>query len=332
MVQTFERAQGFTHFCDELLSGIKSRLEKGEQTLLFLNKRGYHRLQMCADCRHVIKCPHCDLSLTFHKEANFLKCHLCDYQQPISRHCPACQSAQSMSFKGFGTEHVEKTLHAIFPEVRTLRMDKDTTGKKNSHEDLFKQFRSHKADVLIGTQMVAKGFHFPSVTLVGVLNSDATLNIPDFRSSELVFQLLTQVAGRAGRDELPGEVIIQTFLPEHPILHLAAKQDYPAFYAQEIEQRHQFSYPPFCHIVKLLFSDKKEETARLLAENAYAKLKKEITVPVEILPVIPAGHAKVKDFFRFQFLIKVLKISQIEAHLKNVLGAKIDVDPVSTYF
>lgn len=331
MKQVYERSGGFTHFSEELLSGLKTRIKSGEQTLLFLNRRGYHRMQMCNGCRHIIKCPHCDLSLTFHKEENFLQCHLCDFKQPSPRSCPNCQSQESLQFKGFGTEHVERSLHAIFPEVRTLRMDRDTTQKKNSHEELFKQFRAHKADVLIGTQMIAKGFHFPSVTLVGVLNTDATLNIPDFRSSEQVFQLLTQVAGRAGRDQLPGQVVIQTFLPDHPVLHLAASQDYPAFYASEIEDRRHFAYPPFCHLVKLLFSDSDPEQARSMAEQAYARCRT-LPPPTQILPVVPAGHPKIKDQYRFQFLIRTPKVSQISDFLKDLPGAKIDVDPLSTYF
>ncbi len=326
MKGAFERAGGFTHFSEELLEGIKKRLKVGEQTLLFLNRRGYRRMQMCAQCRHIIKCPHCDLSLTFHREANFLQCHLCDYRQPTPSSCPECQGSESLQFKGFGTEHVERTLHALFPEIRTLRMDRDTTTKKNSHEELFKQFRAHKADVLIGTQMIAKGFHFPSVTLVGILNTDATLSIPDFRSAEQVFQLLTQVAGRSGRAELPGEVVIQTFLPDHPVLHLAAAQDYPAFYRTEIEERRQFGYPPFCHLVKLLFTDPNPDIALARAQEAHAKLKH-----LNPLPVAPAGHAKIKDQYRFQFLIKISKTSTI-FDINEIKTAKIDIDPISTYF
>lgn len=329
MSGVFERNQGFTHFSEDLLDGIKKRLKQGEQVLLFLNKRGFHRMQTCSGCRHVVKCPHCDLALTFHKGGGFLQCHLCDYRQPLVRGCPNCGSTEALSFRGYGTEHVERSLHAIFPEIRTLRMDRDTTTKKNSHEEMFKQFRAHKADVLIGTQMIAKGFHFPSVTLVGVLNTDATLNIPDFRSPEQVFQLITQVAGRAGRAELSGEVIIQTFLPDHPTLKLAASQDYNAFYEAEIEERRRFGYPPFCHLVKLLFTDANEETAKKKAEEAYEKLK---GLQGEILPVMPAGHAKVKDLYRYQFVIKVLKISSISARLADLSGAKIDIDPISVYF
>ncbi len=338
MKRAFDVAGGFTHFSEELLDGIKKRIESGEQTLLFLNRRGYHRMQVCGACRHIVKCPHCDLALTYHRSSNFLQCHLCDYQLPALRGCPACQSPESLEFKGFGTEHVERTLHALFPEIRTLRMDRDTTQKKNSHEELFKQFRAHKADVLIGTQMIAKGFHFPSVTLVGVLNTDATLAIPDFRSPEQVFQILTQVAGRSGRSELPGEVIIQTFLPEHPTLLLAAAQDYPAFYSSEIEERRTFGYPPFCHLIKILFSDLDPEKAEKTAQAAHAHLGKVLGSDAQLLPVAPAGHPKIKDLYRFQFLIKTRKVNTISpqiAALKDLFPSaniKIDVDPFSTFF
>lgn len=328
MKQVYDRNQGFTHFSEELIDGVKKRLEKGEQTLLFLNRRGYHRLQMCKKCLYVIKCPHCDLALTFHKQLNLLQCHLCDFRRPVPQNCPQCQTSEQLHFKGFGTEHVERSLHALFPEIRTLRMDRDTTTKKNSHEEMFKQFRAHKADVLIGTQMIAKGFHFPAVTLVGILNPDATLNIPDFRASEHVFQLITQVAGRAGRAELSGEVIIQTFLPDHPVLKLAAAQDYETFYASEIAERRNFSYPPFCHMIKLLFTDPEEAKAQEKAEAAYQTLK---NLPVEVLPAMPAGYAKIKDLFRFQVLIKPSKIGSVLPHLQKLHDVKIDVDPTSVF-
>lgn len=338
MKKAFDIAGGFTHFSQDLLDGIKERLKTGEQTLLFLNRRGYHRMQVCQGCRHILKCPHCDLSLTFHKNSNHLQCHLCDFQRPTPRVCPNCQCPESLQFKGFGTEHVERSLHAIFPEIRTLRMDRDTTRTKNSHEELFKQFRAHKADVLIGTQMIAKGFHFPSVTLVGVLNADASLSIPDFRASEQVFQLLTQVAGRAGRSELPGEVFIQTFLPEHPTLHLASQQNYEAFYAAEIEERRLFGYPPFCHLAKLLFSSTDALLAEKAALEAHTFLKAQLPPQIQLLPVGPAGHPKIKDLYRFQFIIKCFKIKDIIPFLPGFksnylkVDLKIDIDPLSTFF
>jgi len=334
MKRAFEIAGRFTHFSEDLLGGIKRRVEAGEQTLLFLNRRGYHRMQICASCRWMVKCPHCDIALTYHREANQLRCHLCDAQTPVLPSCPQCNSRESLQFKGFGTEHVERSLHAIFPEIRTLRMDRDTTKGKNSHEELFKQFRAHKADVLIGTQMIAKGFHFPSVTLVGVLNLDASLSIPDFRSPEQVFQLLIQVAGRSGRSQLPGEVILQTFLPDHPVIRFAAAQDYDAFYKAEIEERSLFGYPPFCHLAKLLFSSPDPQHALDAATDARALLLASLPPSTQILPVAPAGHPKVKDLYRFQFIIKSLKISQIQQQLSSLYGnhVKIDIDPISTFF
>lgn len=333
MKRAFEINGGFTHFSSELLNGIKERIKAGEQTLLLLNRRGYHRMQLCKECRAIAKCPHCDLSLTFHREANHLKCHFCNYTQSTLGKCPECNATGSLEFKGFGTEHVERSLHAIFPEVRTLRMDRDTTQKKNSHEDLFKQFRAHKADVLIGTQMIAKGFHFPSVTLVGILNIDSSLSIPDFRSPEHVFQLLIQVAGRAGRADLPGEVILQTFLPDHPVMQLAKTQDYDAFYKTEIEERKSFGYPPFCHLAKLTFSSKEEASAKKAAEQTREHLTNKLP-QIQIFPVSPSGHPKIKDLYRFQFLIKTPKISAIAPHLKDLssTSVKIDIDPLSTFF
>lgn len=334
MKKAMEIAGGFTHFSHELIDAMKERMKAGEQTLLFLNKRGYHRMQLCSKCRAIAKCPHCDLSLTYHRESNHLKCHLCSYIQPHLRSCAACGSSESLEFKGFGTEHVERSLHALFPEVRTLRMDKDTTQKKNSHEELFKQFRAHKADVLIGTQMIAKGFHFPSVTLVGVLNLDASLSIPDFRSPEQVFQLLIQVAGRAGRSHLPGHVIFQTFLPDHPIIRLAAGQDYDAFYTSSIEERRLFGYPPFCHLVKLLFTGETAEKAEQAARCAHTALSRALSPPSVALPVAPAGHPKIQDLYRFQFLIKTPRIALVEPALRSLdlAKVKVDVDPLSTFF
>ena len=215
-----------SYFSNELLDAIKQRHEKGEQSLLFLNRRGYNTSLHCLNCSYVFKCKHCDITLTYHKKDNILSCHLCGYKSHIFRHCPECQSSEYIKYKGFGTEHIQSALKAIFPEIKTLRIDRDTTTQKHSHEILFKLFKSGKASVLIGTQMIVKGLHFPSVTLVGILNTDSALNIPDFRSSESVFQLVTQACGRAGRATLKGEVIIQTYIPENETIKLASKQDY----------------------------------------------------------------------------------------------------------
>jgi primosomal protein N' (replication factor Y) (superfamily II helicase) len=336
MKKVLDKSGGFTHFSEELLQGIKERCEAGEQSLLFLNRRGYHRLQICSSCRATVKCPHCDLGLTFHRGENLLRCHLCDYRRAAPRECPACNASGALEFKGFGTEHVERVLHALFPDIRTLRMDRDTTQRKESHEEIFKQFRAHKADVLIGTQMIAKGFHFPSVTLVGVLNADAPLSIPDFRSAESVFQLLIQVAGRSGRLYLPGEVILQTFLPDHPVLKLAAAQDYETFYKAELEERRLFGFPPFTHLVKCLFSSPDMRLAEAAANEAHVALAKMLPPFAQAFPPSPSGHPKIKDQYRFQFLIKSVKIDPLIPLLQSMpqtsAQVKIDIDPLSTFF
>lgn len=246
-----------------------------------------------------------------------------------------------MEYKGFGTEHVERSLRALFPELRTLRMDRDTTQKKDAHANLISQFRSGKADVLIGTQMIAKGLHFPAVTLVGILNIDGALGIPDFRSSEYIFQLITQVAGRAGRANLPGEVIIQTYLPDHDTIQLAAKQDYKAFYEKELPMRKYFGYPPYSRFAKLVFSGPDEKSVNKLATDFRKKLLDRLNQDYEVFPISPAGHAKVKGNFRFQFLIKALKILPLtkvlqetrkETKFSTNTKLLIDIDPVATFF
>lgn len=336
-----EKNGAFSHFSEPLLEGIKERFKRGEQTLLFLNRRGYNAFLFCKNCSKVFKCPHCDIALAFHKNAGLLLCHLCGYKTPPFHTCPNCKSEEPIKYSGFGTEHVEKSLKAMLPEIRTLRLDRDTTSGKHSHETLLKEFKSGKADVLIGTQMIVKGLHFPSVTLVGVLNTDSALNIPDFRSSENVFQLLTQVAGRAGRSLLEGEVIIQTNFPEHPIINWAAKQDFLSFYQNELENRKLFDYPPFSHLAKFLFSGPDEKTL-LASSTAFRELLiKNLSPSFEIYPIIPAGHEKIKDLFRLQFLIKGqtmqnlhLAIAKLRNQYKLPSSIKlfIDIDPASTFF
>lgn len=341
MKTEYAKSEGFTLFCSQLIDAIKIRLEKGEQTLLFLNRRGYHTFQMCAGCGETVKCPHCSVSLTFHKKTNHLACHLCSYViAPPPTECPLCKEVATLHFKGVGTEQVERTLHALFPDIRTLRMDADTTRHKGSHDLLFKQFRSGKADVLIGTQMVAKGLHFPAVTLVGVLNSDGALNLPDFRSGENVFQLLTQVSGRSGRGDLKGEVIVQSSLKGHPIFQHASKEDYKTFFNEEMEARELFSFPPFARLTKLIFSGKNEGYVKQIAETFHTNLLKKLPSDFTLYPVIPCGYAKIKDNFRFKLLIKgtkplllssILMQLRFEMHLPRSIRLLVDVDPTSIF-
>jgi len=341
MRREYAKARGFTLFSEPLLSAIEKRLACGEQTLLLLNRRGYRTAQLCKNCQKPLQCPHCDLSLTFHLGENLLACHLCDFRlSPLPRRCPYCQAEGDFIFRGAGTEMVERALHALFPTLRTLRIDADTTRHKGSHELLFKQFKAGKADLLIGTQMIAKGLDFPSVTLVGILNADASLQIPDFRAGETLFQLLTQVAGRAGRSSLPGEVIIQTGLPDHPLILLAKEQNYEGFYALESETRAALGFPPFTHLVKLLFSGKKEQQVKEQAAKVRSHLLSVLAPSFHLYPVHPCGHARIKAKYRFQFLIKGEKVQPLLPYLAALRAQKhpsavrlfIDVDPLSTYF
>lgn len=336
----YAKHKGGTLFSDKLLSGIKKRLAVGEQSLLLLNRRGYHTSQICLQCSHISSCPHCETSLTYHHQENRLSCHLCDYSIPLSQTCPKCHSNASFKFQGAGTELVEKKLYQIFPQCRVLRMDADTTKRKGSHDKIFKQFRSGKADILVGTQMIAKGLHFPSVTLVGILNADLTLSIPDFRASESMFQLITQVSGRSGRGELPGEVVLQTFLPTQDTLKLAAEQNYEKFFAEESQIRQIFQYPPFTHLIKIALHGPVCEEVKQKAEEARKFLIERLPASFAFLPVVPAGHAKIQDQYRFQFLIKSTKVLAASAILRSLqnefkhskIHLLIDVDPSSTFF
>ncbi len=328
-----ERSGGFSTFSQPLLDGIQERLERGEQTILFINRRGYHTTQLCKSCAFVAGCPHCDVSLAFHYNENTLSCHMCGYTTKPFTTCPKCAQPDAMRWRGIGTELVERALKAVLSGVRTLRIDADTTRHKGSHEKLIRDFRTGKADVLIGTQMVAKGLHFPAVTLVGILNADAGLHIPDFRASENLFQLITQVSGRAGRSFSPGHVILQTFTPESPLIQLAATQDFPAFFAAETPARKMFGYPPYLHLVRLLFSGESQKETFATACRFFDLLKQE---KFDVNPVVPAGHAKVKDQWRFHILLKGPSIYAMNKAIRSLpikppKGVRlfIDIDPLS---
>ncbi|MEL7431449.1 MAG: primosomal protein N' [Chlamydiota bacterium] len=338
MEKEYEKAGGFTHFSAPLIEGIKKRAEKGEQTLLFFNRRGYRTSRVCLKCNKPLRCSSCDISLTFHKKENLMRCHLCHFQTKPPRNCPYCNALDLVTYKGFGTEHIERSLKALLPTIRTLRMDRDTTQKKGSHEELFRAFRSGKADVLIGTQMIAKGFHFPAVTLVGILHPERTLFLPDFRAPETVFQLVTQVAGRAGRADLKGEVLIQTHLPEDPTLLLAQKQDYTPFYEEAIEGRKLFLYPPFSRMIKVLISSPKQNETRLWAERFHQKLGEKLQKE-HIYPITEPAHEKVCGRFRLHILIRTGQINKTsllvkalltEIKMPRSLRILVDVDCLST--
>ncbi|MBA3958303.1 MAG: primosomal protein N' [Parachlamydiaceae bacterium] len=342
MKKEFEKNNGYTNFSGPLIDGIKKRQELGEQSLLFLNRRGYHTTLFCQQCSNPVRCRHCDVALTFHLGEKALSCHLCGFTiSPPPTSCPECHSPNPMKFRGVGTEQIEKALHAILPGIRTLRIDADTTKHKGSHQKLFRAFATGKADVVIGTQMIAKGLHFPQVTLVGVLNSDSSLNIPDFRASETVFQLITQVAGRSGRGVLAGEVIVQTCMPDNSTILHASKQDYEGFFKEELAVRELFHYPPLAQMAKIAFAGEDRALTLTTAEQMRSHLIGLLPAQFELHPVVPAGHAKVKDLYRLQFLVRgpnisVLNRALIEAQTKISLPKgvrmKVDVNPSSTFF
>lgn len=291
-------------FSLQLIDEIKYNLEHGQQTILFLNRRGFSTFVSCRSCGFVAECPNCNISLTYHRYEDRLKCHYCGYSVENYRECPACHSPYIRYFGG-GTQRVEEEVHRLFPDATTVRMDVDTTGKKLSHEKILETFEQEKIDVLIGTQMVAKGLDFENVTLVGVVSADTMLNIDDFRSAERTYAMLEQVSGRAGRGSRAGRAVIQTYNPEHPALLCAANHDYEAFFESEIGMRRVMWYPPECEMVSILFSGPSEalvaRTARSYARQMQAEKPGQ---RVQMLGPIPSAISKMKNKYRWQILIK----------------------------
>lgn len=332
------RSGNRTMFSKVLLEKLEDRLEKGEQSVLFLNKRGYSSFIMCRDCGCVKGCPHCDISLTYHKRGHLLKCHYCGHEEPMPGVCPEC-SSEHIRFFGTGTQRVEEELAKVLPEARIIRMDVDTTGKKGSHEKLLTAFGSKEADILLGTQMIAKGLDFPDVTLVGVLTADTMLHLPDFRASEKTFQLLTQVSGRAGRHLLPGEVVIQSYSPEHYSIQLAGKHDYDSFYMQEMTARKQHAYPPFYFLALVTVSHPDLLKAVSVTEKITQHLNHKLSDHVQILGPSASPIPRVNDRYRYQCMIKYKREENLHSALKmiierfqqdmnkNQLSISIDMNP-----
>ena len=305
-------------FSRVLQTKIADRLEKQEQIVLMLNRRGYSSFVMCRDCGYVLPCPNCDISLTLHMDTKTMRCHYCGHEERIPYHCPDC-GGDKIRYYGTGTQKVEEELQALFPEARILRMDVDTTRKKGAHERILQTFGEGKADILLGTQMIAKGLDFPNITLVGVLNADTALNLPDFRSSERTFQLLTQVSGRAGRAEKTGEVVIQTFNPEHHAIVLAQQQAYEPFYQQEMFLRHQSGYPPYYFTAKITCSHPDEQQAAKKMYQIAEHLKGVLSPQSILLGPIPSGVARVKNRYYYQLIIKYKKEPALAGVLREIL-------------
>ncbi|KOR83734.1 primosomal protein N' [Bacillus sp. FJAT-22058] len=305
-------------FSELLFTKLKDRLDKGEQTVLMLNKRGHSSFVMCRSCGLVINCPNCDISLTYHRFNDIMKCHYCGFEEGMPSVCPECES-EHIRFFGTGTQKVEEELAKILPEARVIRMDVDTTSKKGSHERLLNAFGEGKADILLGTQMIAKGLDFPNITLVGVLSADTMLHLPDFRSSEKTFQLLTQVSGRAGRHQLPGEVVIQTYTPEHYSIELSALQDYDAFYDREMYLRRQSHYPPYYYVVLITVSHEDLMKTVSVTEKITNYLGSRLNRDSVVLGPVASPISRINNRYRYQCLIKYKREPDLNQHLRTLL-------------
>lgn len=325
-----------------LAEAIRIRLEKREQIVLFLNKRGFSSFVLCRDCGTVVECPNCDISLTYHRAHEQLKCHYCGHEERVPLVCPECKS-EHIRFFGTGTQKAQEEIAKLFPMARVLRMDVDTTRQKGSHERLLRQFSEGQADILLGTQMIAKGLDFPNITLVGVLAADTTLHLADFRAAEKTFQLMTQVSGRAGRHELPGEVFIQTYSPEHYAIELAKAQHYEPFYNMEMAARRQYGYPPFYFVTLVQFTHEDLLKVADFAEKGARYLKQNLSAGTVVIGPTASAISRVNNRYRYQCLIKYKKEPKLTETLqqlikyyrtdwiKSGLIMTVDVEPASIY-
>ncbi|KRN59107.1 primosomal protein N' [Limosilactobacillus secaliphilus] len=333
------QARGESNFSTELLSALNDRLQKHEQSILMLNRRGFSSFMMCRSCGYVLKCPNCDISLTMHLDTHTMKCHYCGHEEPIPSVCPNCHSRQ-IRYYGTGTEKVAMELHHLLPQARVIRMDVDTTRRKGMHGKLLREFGNHEADILLGTQMIAKGLDFPNVTLVGVLNADTGLDIPDFRASERTFDLLSQVSGRAGRADKKGQVIIQTFNPDNYAIRLAQAHDYDHFFATEMNIRSQAGYPPYFYTVKLMASHPEEKEAAKVIYDLKAHLTG-LAKDTIILGPTPRAIARLKRRYYYQIIIKYRHDPALHQCLTKMLqyaqqqyprDVELVIDPDPQYF
>ncbi|MCI5701560.1 MAG: primosomal protein N' [Erysipelotrichaceae bacterium] len=316
-------------FSETLYEKINSTLQKGEQVILFLNKRGYATTISCKNCGKTFTCKNCDITLTYHKSSEMLRCHYCGYAELKPKVCPNCQS--ELELNGIGTEQIEEELNTLFPDYKTIRMDFDTTSKKGSHEKIIELFRNNEYQILVGTQMIAKGLDFSNVTLVGVINADGSLNIPDFRSSETTFDLLNQVSGRAGRGEKKGYVYIQTFNPNHYAILYAKNNNYLGFFQNEMKNRHLLNYPPYCYLALIILSATDYNYLGLESKKIKEYLK--INLKTEILGPSLANPFRVNKIYRMNIIIKYKKENNIYEVLNNLINhykindkLRIDID------
>jgi len=320
---------------EKLMQAISARLDKREQTILFLNRRGFSTSLLCSNCGEARNCPNCSVALTFHRNMARLSCHLCGHTAAVPKKCPAC-GKDALIYSGFGTEKVESTVMHIFPKAVVRRMDADSMTRKESYRETLRNFRTGKVDILVGTQMIAKGLHFPNVTLVGIINADLALHLPDFRAGERTFQLLTQVAGRAGRGETSGEVFVQTYTPFSPSIQFARHHDFAGYYQQELEFRERCDFPPFKHAILITVRSAHEARAKLSAETLKRRLKEALGQEFILGEPTPAPLQKLQGQFRFHILIRGEAIVRLSRLVRETLDklpfpedvmAAVDVDP-----
>ncbi len=312
-----EMKKGNLIFSGELIDKVKEKLNLNEQVIILLNRRGYSTIITCQSCGYTYKCPHCDISLTYHKTSNNLRCHYCGYTIFKSDICPKCKE-KSMKFLGCGTEKLELELQKKVSEAKIIRMDMDTTSNKGSHERIINDFSEGKYNILLGTQMISKGFDFPKVTLVGVINADQSLNIPDYKSHERTFELLSQVSGRAGRSTLKGEVLIQTFNPDNYALQCVRNNDYESFYNYEMNLRKKLSYPPYYYLCSIKIASNSFDEAGSESKKVKEYLKKNLSEETIILGPTIANILKINNIYRFQIIIKYKKDERLYSSLKDL--------------
>ena len=330
-----EAAKKSSILSEKLIGAIRQRIEKREQTILFLNRRGFATSLICSACGHVCQCQNCSVSLTFHRSQNRILCHICGYAAVAPTKCPECRDP-SIRHSGTGTERVEDVVLKLFPKAVVKRMDADAMTRRDAYRETLNAFRTGKIDILVGTQMIAKGLHFPNVTLVGIINADMGLHLPDFRAGERTFQLLTQVAGRAGRGDVEGEVFVQSFTPFHPAIQYARHHDFDGFWEEEIEHRRQFDYPPFTHMVILGLRSQHQARAEFSAVTLARRLKELLPQGTTLNDPAPAPLEKSHGFYRFQLLLRSRQILRLSRALRSVLDkltfpedvlVTVDVDP-----
>jgi primosomal protein N' (replication factor Y) (superfamily II helicase) len=341
MRHVLKRGEVIPIFSPQLHEGILQRLERGEQVILFLNRRGYSSSLQCPKCGYVAGCPNCSLALTYHRQDPKLCCHICGYTEPVPAACPneSCRNP-AIRYAGVGTQKVEDTLRHLFPHGRIVRMDSDTLKRKEDYRRILGDFRTGKIDILLGTQMIAKGLHFPNVTLVGIIFADLALHQPDFRAGERTFQLLTQVAGRAGRGEIEGEVFVQAFTPFHPAIQYARRHDYIGFYHQELEFRQQLRYPPVSRVALLTLKGRNEDKVKFSAAHLKRELDRELTGFKDLIVAgpAPAPLLRAETFYRYQIMLRTRRMSAMSKHLAELtqrlslpedVTLTVDIDPVA---